>query len=37
MMYVSGFKKEKTFYNYLKLSLDEYADNVASASDDQLF
>ena len=37
MMYVSGHKKEKTFYNYIKLSLDEYADNVASASDDQLF
>lgn len=37
MMYVSGHKKEKTFYNYIKLSLDEYADNVASASADGLF
>lgn len=37
MMYVSGHKKEKTFYNYIKLSLDEYADNVASASSDGLF
>lgn len=37
MMHVSGHKKEKTFYNYIKLSLDELADNVASASDDSLF
>lgn len=37
MMYVSGHKKEKTFNNYIKLSLDEYADNVASATDDGLF
>lgn len=37
MMYVSGHKKEKTFNNYIKLSLDEYADNVASASDEGLF
>ena len=37
MMHVSGHKKEKTFYNYIKLSLDEFADNVASASADGLF
>lgn len=37
MMYVSGHKKEKTFNNYVKLSLDEFADNVASASSDGLF
>ena len=37
MMHVSGHKKEKTFYNYIKLSLDEFADNVASASGDGLF
>lgn len=37
MMYVSGHKKEKTFYNYIKLSLDEYADNIASVSNDGLF
>ena len=37
MMYVSGHKKEKTFNNYIKLSLDEFADNVASASVDGLF
>ena len=37
MMYVSGHKKEKTFNNYIKLSLDEFADNVAYASIDGLF
>lgn len=37
MMYVSGHKKEKTFNNYVKLSLEEFADNVASASTDGLF
>lgn len=37
MMYVSGHKKEKTFYNYIKLSKDEFADNVANASTDGLF
>ena len=37
MMHVSGHKKEKTFYNYIKLSLEELADNVASASFDSLF
>lgn len=37
MMFVSGHKKEKTFYNYIKLSLEEYADNIASASTDGLF
>jgi len=37
MMHVSGHKKEKTFYNYVKLSLDEFADEVASVSDDSLF
>lgn len=37
MMYVSGHKKEKTFYNYIKLSRDEYADNIASVSSDGLF
>lgn len=37
IMHVSGHKKEKTFYNYIKLSLDEFADNVASVSADGLF
>lgn len=37
MMHVSGHKKEKTFLSYIKLSLDEIADNVASASSDGLF
>ena len=37
MMHVSGHKKEKTFYNYIKLSLDEFADSVASVSGDGLF
>ena len=37
MMHISGHKKEGTFYNYIKLSLDEIADNVASASTDELF
>lgn len=37
MMTVSGHKKESTFRGYIKLSLDEYADDVASASADGLF
>lgn len=37
MMHVSGHKKEKTFYDYVKLSLDEYADHIADASVDGLF
>lgn len=37
MMHVSGHKKEKTFYNYIKSSLDEYADNVADSTSDGLF
>ena len=37
MMSVSGHKTETMFYKYLKLSLDEYADSVASAAVDGLF
>lgn len=37
IMHVSGHKKESTFRNYIKLSLDEFADNVASVSADGLF
>lgn len=37
MMSVSGHKTEAMFYKYVKLSLDEYADNVASAACDGLF
>ena len=37
MMSVSGHKKEEMFKQYVKLSLDEYADSVASAAGDGLF
>ena len=37
MMSVSGHKTEAMFYKYVKLSLDEYADSVASAATDGLF
>ena len=37
MMSVSGHKTETQFYKYVKLSLDEYADSVASAAVDGLF
>lgn len=37
MMSISGHKTEAMFYKYVKLSLDEYADNVASAACDGLF
>ena len=37
IMSVSGHKKEKTFKNYIKLSLDDYADDLASVSADGLF
>ena len=37
MMSVSGNKTETMFYRYVKLSLDEYADSVASAAVDGLF
>lgn len=37
MMSVSGHKKESTFREYIKLSADEFADDVASASSDGLF
>lgn len=37
MMSVSGHKTETMFYKYVKLSLDEYADSVASAAVDGLF
>ena len=36
MMSVSGHRTETMFYNYVKLSLDEYADSVASAAVDGL-
>lgn len=34
---VSGHRTEALFYKYVKLSLDEYADSVASAAVDGLF
>lgn len=37
MMHVSGHAKEATFYNYVKLSLDEFADHIADAAGDGLF
>lgn len=37
MMCVSGHKTEAMFFKYVKLSLDEYADSVASAATDGLF
>lgn len=37
MLSVSGHKTETMFYKYVKLSLDEYADSVASAAVDGLF
>ena len=37
MMSVSGHKTERIFYKYVKLSLDEYADEVAFAANDGLF
>ena len=37
MMSVSGHKTEKTFNDYIKLGLDEWADNIASSSKDGLF
>lgn len=37
MMSISGHKTEAMFYKYVKLSLDEYADSVASDACDSLF
>ncbi|MBR4917888.1 MAG: tyrosine-type recombinase/integrase [Bacteroidales bacterium] len=37
MMSVSGHKTEAMFFKYVKLSLDEYAESVASAAVDGLF
>ena len=37
MRSVSGHRTEALFYKYVKLTLDEYADNVASAAVDGLF
>ena len=37
IMSVSGHKKEETFLKYIRLSLDEKADDVASAASDGLF
>lgn len=39
MMKISGHKKEETFNKYVKLSLDEIADDIATsvAADDGLF
>lgn len=37
MMSVSGHRKENTFKNYIKLSLDEFADDLVSVSADGLF
>ena len=36
-MSISGHKTEAMFYKYVKLSLDEYADSVASDACDSLF
>ena len=37
IMSISGHKKEETFLKYIRLSLDERADDVASAATDGLF
>ena len=37
MMSISGHKTEMMLYKYVKLSLDEFADNVATAASDGLF
>lgn len=37
MMSISGHKTETMVYKYVKLSLDEKADNVASVACDGLF
>lgn len=37
MMSISGHRTEAMFYKYVKLSLDEFADNVASVACDGLF
>ncbi len=37
MMSISGHKTEAMFYKYVKLSLDEYADSLASVVSDGLF
>ena len=37
IMSVSGHKKEETFLKYIRLSLDEKADDVADAASDGLF
>lgn len=37
MMSVSGHKKEETFLKYIRLSLDEKADDVANAAADGIF
>lgn len=37
MMSISGHKTEAMFYKYVKLSLDEYADSIASVASDGLF
>ena len=37
MMSVSGHKDERTFRDYVKLSLDEFAEEVAKSSCDGMF
>ena len=37
IMSVSGHKKEETFLKYIRLSLDEKADDVADAASNGLF
>ena len=37
IMSVSGHKKEETFLKYIRLSLDEKADDVADSVSDKLF
>ena len=37
IMSVSGHKKEETFMKYIRLTLDEKADDVANAASDGLF
>ena len=37
MMKLSGHKKYDTFKKYVRLSLDEYADDIAKSADNCLF
>ena len=37
MMKLSGHKKYDTFKKYVRLSLDEYGDDIAKSADNSLF